>query len=275
MTLDELKDRLRKRLIEHDGNVSPHHLTDLIEEAKTIGLEEKDIARLVPDVDQSINWAAIKEEKRLVVEVKQLKEQEKLQAAELLDALISYSFSDGIVAQSELETIFARTAELHQSELKIAKKINKAFEKGGYKPYPNPDLKAMGLKEILLSTSWYDAKNYAVVTQQEPQKVIPPETVKSPARIHSFKADKAMIRKGESVVISWDVSGVEKINISGLGQTKLLQGKHTVSPAIDTVYVLTADDVKQSLSITIKQSSGKIKWIIVIIIIITILYALQ
>jgi hypothetical protein len=80
ITLEEIKDKLRKRLIEHEGNIEPYQLVDIIAEAKTIGLEEKDIAKLVPDLDQSINWTAIREEKRHAEEAKLLKKQNQLQA---------------------------------------------------------------------------------------------------------------------------------------------------------------------------------------------------
>ena len=269
MTLEEIKDKLRKRLIEHEGNIEPFHLVDIVAEAKAIGLEEKDIAKLVPDLDQSINWAAIKEEKRIAEETKLLKKQEQLLATELLDAMISYSFSDGVVAQAELDAIFTKATELRQNSLMIARKINKRFEKGDYKPYPAPDLKAKNLKEIILSTSWYDAENYEIISNKQSKQNIASENVKptiSIPKIHVFEVSKTTIKKGESVIISWHVSGVDHLTISGLGRSKLLKGSYSISPAIDTQYVLDAGGVKQSLNIKVQKPSHKIRWIIIVVI---------
>ncbi len=267
MTLDDLKDHLRRRLLEHDGNIEPHHLVDLVEEAKKIGLAERDIAKLVPEIDQSINWAAIKEEKRAALETKLFKEQADLQATELLDALINSSFSDGIIEQSELAIIYNKAAALEQSELRISKKINNKIKKGGYKPYPNADLTAKGLKELLLSTSWYDADNYAAIVSKappaNPAPVAPVVNIPIP-KIHSFKASKSEIKKGESTTISWDVSGVDHITISGLGRTNRLKGTYDVVLTANCDYVLNAGGLEQKLRITVQQpKNSNLLWQII------------
>jgi len=163
MTLEEVKEKLRRRLIDNDGNVAPHNLVDIIDDAKSAGLGERDIARLLPEIDQSINWAAIKKEKQAAQEAAAQREEAKKRAVELINTMIGLLFADGILEQSELAAIFDKASSLKITDHSIAKKIYSRIEKGGYKPFPNVDLKAGRLRDILLSTSWYDDSNYARV----------------------------------------------------------------------------------------------------------------
>src|SRR5436305_1739786 len=113
ITIEEIKERLRQRLIDHDGNIEPNDLIDIVEDAREIGIDKTAIARLVPEVDRSINWEHIRAEKIKAAELKR-QEAEKAEARrkeiegapEYLDALISYCLADGVVAAEELRTIF-------------------------------------------------------------------------------------------------------------------------------------------------------------------------
>jgi len=263
LTLDDIKDKLRNRLIEHDGNIEPHHLVDIVEEVRAIGLSERDISKLVPELDQSINWTAIREEKRIEQETIRLKEQEGLKAAELINALINFCFSDGVIESHELAAIFTKAEELQQNVSEITKKINEKIDQDGYKPFPNADLNAGDLKDVLLSTSWYDAKKYAAVKRRKTQAKTVSESVApviAVPRIHLFEASKHVITKGESITLSWEVSGIDQLTISGLGPTNTLKGSHSVTPEIDTIYVLDAGGLTRTLNVVIKKTRGWAKW---------------
>lgn len=178
MTLEEIKEKLRRRLIDYDGNVAPHNLVDIIDDARSAGLGERDIARLLPEIDRSINWKAIKDEKQAAQEAAEQKEEAKKKAVALINTMIGFVFADGILEQSELKALFDKASTLKITSHSVAKKIHSRIEKDGYKPSPNADLKANSLRDILLSASWYDEPNYARVLaeeqgtafQQQPQK---------------------------------------------------------------------------------------------------------
>jgi len=277
ITLDDIKDRLRRRLIEYDGNIAPHNLADIIEDARAIGLEEKDIARLVPELDKSINWSLIREEKRVEQEMIRMQEREKLHDSELMQALVNSIFSDGIVEQLELEVIFRKVTELQQDELEIARIIMNKVHELDYKPYPNADLNATSMKEMLLSTSWYGPKKYAAAVRRKKAAVKPvPAPEPEPAAyphipipvIHRFEASKTKIIKGERITIYWEVSGVDSFRISGLGKSNLLKGQKVVTPEASTTYTLTAGHATRSLSITVEDAPKAVKWAIWILTII-------
>jgi hypothetical protein len=270
ITLDDIKDRLRRRLIEHDGNIAPHHLADIIGDARAIGLQEMDIARLVPEIDRSVNWAQVREEKRLQQASEQLQEEQKQQASELMRAMINFSFSDGVVERQELVTLFSKAAELQQDELDIARTIMSKIEALGYKPHPNADLTAGSLKEILLSTSWYEPRKYAAAKRKKPStSKAGPVSAPVPApvvpKIHAFGANKTTIVKGESVTIFWEVSGVEQFTISGLGVTNVLKAQKSMTPEITTTYVLRAGGLSRSVTISVEQVTVRKFWIWIII----------
>ena len=261
MTLDDLKDKLRQRLIETDGHPTPYDLRDLIEEAKELGLDDR---QLVPEVDRTINWEHIRaekakeEERRKEEEAKAAARQKEIdEAPEYLDALISYCMADGIVEGEELRTIFGKATELEQSLFATATKIKGLLDKGKFKPFPNADLNANGLHEVLMSTNWYTEKTHPQPTPPAPPKpqqdwtYYTPPPPPEPPRIHLFSTDKTEIKKGEAATLRWHVSGVERVAVSGLGTTTVLNGEQRVKPETTTTYVMTAGSLQQELSISV------------------------
>lgn len=175
VTIDSIKDKIRAILIEKDGNVQAHELKFIVDEAKEFGITDKQIAKLVPEIDRSINWEQIRKQKEETVkrqlELEQFTKQEeekKQNAPEFIAALLQYSFSDGMVESKELETIFNKAIELSQDENKLARDIKKLIDENKFKPYPNPKLETSTLKETLLSTNWYNEKQYIKLTTPAP-----------------------------------------------------------------------------------------------------------
>lgn len=168
MTAQEIiSEKIRELLIEKDGDVQLHELNGIVEEAKILGMDDKQIKKLLPEVDRTINWEHIRQqkeqkaehEKKLKQEIIRLEEEKKF-APEFLDTLIKFCFADGIVQPKELETIFAKAVEFNEDVNALARKINKKIEHDKFKPYPGADIGAASLKETLCSTTWYDEPNY-------------------------------------------------------------------------------------------------------------------
>jgi len=175
VTIDSIKEKIRDLLIEKDGDVQPHELKFIIDEAKQLGINDKQIAKLVPEIDRSINWEHIRKQKEEDVErLKKFeeetkkKEEEIKSAPEFIDALLQYCLSDGIVESQELQIIFAKAEHLKQDVNALSRKIKSTLDTNKYKPYPNPDLKSTTLKDTLLSTNWYDTKQYVIITTPPP-----------------------------------------------------------------------------------------------------------
>lgn len=281
LTLDELKDKLRKRLIDLEGHVEPADLDDIVEEAKELGLTDEQIGRLVPEIDRTINWEHIRLQKEKAIEAaaieaeRQAKRQEEIDSApEYLDALISYCMADGIVEDAELRVIFEKARNLEQSLHALAVKIKGLLDKGRFRPYPNANLNADGLHEVLMSTSWYTDKTHPQAQQQAsagPQSVSPPPP---PLRIEKFSVDKAQIKKGQFAKLSWNVSGKGRINISNLGGTETLVGEQIIRPVVTTRYTLTAGSSQQSIDVVVKTTPVVKQLAKVILWIIGILFAL-
>lgn len=260
LTAEELKEKLRKRLTELEGHAAPEDLEDIIEEARELGMNEAQIARMVPEVDRSINWEHIRLQKEqaaaeAAIEAERAaKRQEEIAAApQYLDALISYSMGDGIVEAEELRVIFDKAAGLEQPLHALAATIKGLLEKGRFRPYPNADLNADGLHRVLMSTSWYTDKKHP---QSKPATSAPglSATPPEPMRILTFAVDKAEIKKGQFAKLSWSVSGKGRINISNLGSTENLSGDQLVRPLETTRYVLTAGDSRRTVEVVVKAA---------------------
>ena len=126
MTLDDLRLKIQKLLIETDGQLHPHDLAAIVVEAKGIGLDEKQIARLVPEVDRSIQWDKIRAERAAAAEL-EVVEKESREAAErarleeleaapaLLSGLVQSLLVRGRATRGEIGSILERAAELEQS----------------------------------------------------------------------------------------------------------------------------------------------------------------
>ena len=265
ITLEELKEKLRARLIEYDGNAAPNDLVDLIEEAQELGISEQQIARLVPEVDRSINWEHIRAEKE-----KERERQAALAAAEqqrrqvldaapgTLDSLLSYSMVDGIVGQEELSHIFDKAAEWEQDLFVFAVKVKDVLDARNFKPYPNADLSLKSLKDVLLSTSWYNDTQYRLVTGGTPSTAVPPP-LQAPRVLH-FGVDKPVIDVGDSAVLSWDVRGVTEIAIAPFGRTTVFKGQQTIRPTQNIVYTLTAGSLQQQVKVEVQIPKKSHAW---------------
>jgi len=179
ITVDSIKEKIGLLLIEKDGDVKPHELKFIIDEAKKIGITDKRIAKLVPEVDREINWEHIRKKKeeekerlRKFEEETHKKEEEIKSAPEFIDSLIQYTLLDGIVESKELQLIFAKADQFKQDNIALSRKIKSTLDANKFNPYPSPDLKASTLKDILLSTNWYNPQQYTIVTTPPPS---PPE----------------------------------------------------------------------------------------------------
>ena len=175
INVDSVKEKIRQLLIEKDGDIHPHELKDIIIEAKQLGIDDRHIAKLLPELDRCINWEQIRKQKEELairqaesIEFAKNKELKKQDSQKLLETLLHFSFSGGVLEASEIETIFNKVVELSQNEEAFAKQINSQLKKRKYKPYPNPNLNAASLKYILLSTNWYDQKHYTKLTDHPP-----------------------------------------------------------------------------------------------------------
>lgn len=273
-TINEIRKRLEERLIEHDGNLEPNDLLDIIEDAEKIGIDKEQISRLVPEVDRSINWEHIRAEKLKAAEEAEL-EQEKAEthrkliaaAPGYLDSLISYSMADDIVEAHELRTIFQRAEELEQDKIALATKISTLLNTHRYRPFPNANLGAGGLHEVLMSTNWYTEKTFP---KPEPPPTTPLETA-VPVEIVNFSVDKPKIKKGKSAVITWHVTGIERISITNLGNTNKVQARQVVTPAVTTKYRLTAGNRTREIEIVVVPPA-KSNWLLKVILWIAAIY---
>lgn len=155
MTLEAIKEQLRKLLIEHDGNIAPYQLAEIIEAARKTGIEEYHIARLLPEADRAINWVAVREEKKIKEEARIQREEDLLHASDLVNKMIDDCFSKEFVPQDEIKKIFDSAAGLQLSDHKVARRINEKIKKGNYKSHPEISTQNRRVKDILLSASWY------------------------------------------------------------------------------------------------------------------------
>lgn len=91
-----------------------------------------------------------------------------------------------------------------------------------------------------------------LVTGSVAVAVAPPPPV-----INYFRASGSSITAGQSIALSWDVANAGSVNISGIGAVAA-QGSVSVSPTVDTTYVLEGNGggavVKRAISITVKPA---------------------
>ena len=178
-TIDSIKDKIRQLLIENDGDIQSYHLKDIFEEANLIGIDKKQILKISIELDSSINWEHIRQKKqeekdRLIKFEEEVKKQEEeiKSAPEFIEALVQYTFADGIVESKELELIFEKAEQFKQDTFSLSRKIKEKLDANKYTPHPNPNLNSTNLKDTLLSTNWYNQKHYLELTTPPP----PPPT---------------------------------------------------------------------------------------------------
>ena len=160
VSLDSLKTKLHDLLIEKDGAVKPWDLKDIFAQAKELNLEEKQVNKLLVEVDQSINWEAIRKQKedsiKKVEDLKRIVQEqaEKEQnAEETLDFMIKQCAADKVINSNEIAVFFEVSASLNQNEIKSALLFKNYIEKNNFVPLTTP--KGTSIKTLLLSTDWY------------------------------------------------------------------------------------------------------------------------
>lgn len=185
MTLDSIKQKIEKLLVETDGHLHPHDLAAIVEEAKSIGLDDKQIARLVPEVDRSINWDKIREEKaaaeeakRVENEVEKLRREELEAAPQLLSGLVQSMMMRGMAKGEEIQSLLDRAEMLEQSQHALARQIKSQMDFAKWAPFPAADINARTIGELLVSTDWYAPHLYpkpvAASQTEVPVTVAPP-----------------------------------------------------------------------------------------------------
>lgn len=167
MTLENIRLKIEKLLVETDGQLHPHDLAAIVAEAKGIGLDEAQIARLVPEVDRSINWEKVRAEKVAVVVEKEAQEdvervrREELEAApQLLSGLVQSLLARGHAKGEEIRALLDRATMLEQSPHALARQIKSGMDFAKWAPWPPADLSARTISELLVSTDWYAPEHY-------------------------------------------------------------------------------------------------------------------
>jgi hypothetical protein len=184
--IDSLKERIKDKIIETNGDLQSSDIKIFAEEAKRLGLGGREIAELIPEVDSAINWDYIKkqnEEKiyqeKILKEETQKNEEKARIASEYIDALVQYCLSKDIIEPTDIKTIFEKADEHEQDKSMLAVKINTLFEIHNIKPYPSPNIAASTLADALCSTTWYSEGKYKIITStNEPEQGKPEEKQK-------------------------------------------------------------------------------------------------
>lgn len=174
--IDSLKEKIRNKIIETNGNLQSSDIKIFAEEAKRLGLGDREIADLIPKVDSTINWDnIIKQNEEKICQEKILKEEtlkneEKARiASEYIDALVQYLLPKDIIEPSDIKKLFEKADEYEQDKLMLATKINTLFEIRNIKPYPSPNIAASTLADALCSTTWYSDEAYKIITSKQKQ----------------------------------------------------------------------------------------------------------
>lgn len=167
MTLNTIRQKIEKLLLETDGQLHPHDLAAIVAEAKSIGLDEAQIARLVPEVDRSINWEKVRAEKTAELEQKSAQEdverirREEVEAApQLLSGLVQSLLARGYAKSVEIHGLLDRAQMLEQSPHALARQIKSGMDAAKWAPWPPADLSARTIGELLVSTDWYASEHY-------------------------------------------------------------------------------------------------------------------
>jgi hypothetical protein len=162
-SLENLKEKIHDILINNDGDIKLSEHKDIINDAKEVGLDERQLSKLVIEVDRSINWDFIRKQKEEAVkreeELKKAIEEQKqkdLNADETLQFIIEQCAKDQLFGTSEIIVYFETSYELQQEENKSAKILKSYFDKNNYIPLTTP--KGTSLKLLLESTDWYKDK---------------------------------------------------------------------------------------------------------------------
>lgn len=97
-----------------------------------------------------------------------------------------------------------------------------------------------------------------IIPEESPQPTVSPTIF--PPVINSFTASPEMINSGQSVTLSWNVSGANKVTIQPILNSADLIGTTQLSPAASTAYTLIATNeagsVTSFVSITVKPTDS-------------------
>jgi hypothetical protein len=162
-SIESLKNRLHDLLIEHEGDVKLANHQEIIREAETLGIDKRQLSKLLQEVDSRINWKYIREQKEKAAAreealKKALGEQKKREqnAGELLQFIIDQCARDEIFDASEIKLFFNTSDELHQDEHISARLLKDYFEKNNYIPLAMQA--GSSIRSTLQSTNWYKDK---------------------------------------------------------------------------------------------------------------------
>lgn len=166
--IDALKIKLHDLLIEKYGDVKPWELNDIITEAKEIGINEKQFNKLLVEVDQSINWEAIRKLKdESIIKAEELKllakeKSGKTQSADVtLAFLIEHFAEDNVLSSDEVKVYFETSDTLKLFEQTSAKILEDFIKSNNFVPLTIP--KGNTLRQLLQSTEWI--KSDSPITQ--------------------------------------------------------------------------------------------------------------
>jgi hypothetical protein len=152
-SIEAFKKRLYDLLLQYDGDVRLENHPNIIKEAETLGLDKRQLSKLLQEIHSTINWkekAAREEALKKAIEEKKKIEQN---AGVLLPFIIDQCAKDNVFDAGEIKRYFDTSDELHQDENISAQLIKGYFDKNNYLPLAMKP--ANSLRTALQSTSWY------------------------------------------------------------------------------------------------------------------------
>lgn len=182
-TIQDITIQVRQVLIETNDGLSRHELySRFVNECNQLQLSEEDFYKTVlKAAHKSIDWTTVEEEYKKKQAQQQATTQEQAEKAEaianapvFIDRLVNLSFDAGTITADALKKIFDKAASLGQSSNALALRINEKLEQQQYRPFPQANLDAVTLKEILLSTNWYSPEDYPKPDSNGPKRRINP-----------------------------------------------------------------------------------------------------
>ena len=183
LTIDDLINQVKQVLIETNDRLSPNQLySRFVNECDELELSEDDFYKsVVKPAHKSINWEVVEEANKKHDEIKRSenaklleKEEEIKNAPAYIIRLINLAIETGIIKTDSLRKIFNKAENLDQDANKLAQQINEKLELAKFRPYPQANLDADTLKEMLLSADWYNEVNYPrpVVQKEKSSKTL-------------------------------------------------------------------------------------------------------
>lgn len=162
-SLETFKQELRDLLIELDGDIILSDYPNIISDAKEAGLNQTQLSKLLIEIDSTIPWNNIRNDKaeaekkaeELKVEAEKKQEAEH-NAGETLHFIIEQCALDGLFTSQEIRVYFETSANLNQDESKSVKLLKDYLTNNNYIPLTTPS--GTSIKTSLESTDWYKDK---------------------------------------------------------------------------------------------------------------------